>query len=79
MHLEDRCRIAGGDRALNSLADGIGFVCPECEKENFPGFHNGSNAHGDHMMGHLGLGAKEWRIVPSCALRQRLNAGARGE
>ena len=65
--------------SLDRSGNGLGLRLSKGEEEHLARLHDGSNAHGDHVLRHVVYFAEEPGIVLRSALRECLDARARGE
>ena len=71
MELQDGSGHLGGNRPEEGAANDVGLVGAVCDHEDFLGRHNGANAHGVRLAGHIVGRIEQARIGVDGALRQR--------
>ena len=79
MHLHDRSRHHGRDRAFHRDLDGVRFVLATGQQQQLARLHDRADAHRDGVLGHLVNRLEEARVVLTRLLRQRFDARARTE
>ena len=79
MKLQGGGGIERGDRSLDRSGNGLRLRLSEGEEEHLARFHDGADTHRDHVLRHVVDLAEEPGIVLRSALRERLDARARGQ
>src|SRR5258707_3432868 len=79
MHLQSGRADGRSDRALNGFCDGSGFRTAGGKKQHAAGIENGTNAHGDGALRHLGFVGERMAIVFDRFAAERFQPGAGSE
>mgnify|MGYP003300403364 CR=1 FL=1 len=79
VHLQDGSGDLGGDGAEEGLLDDLGLVLAGGDQQDLAGVHDGADAHGVGLTGHIVLGGEEALVGLDGLLGQIDAVGAHGE